>query len=75
MIIRAINPDREYEIETEAVLFYAARTMGQDVSLSAVFVDCLPEEDEVHFGEDFLDALEYPRPVSWGIRVIGPRSR
>ena len=41
--------------------------MGQDVSLSAASVDCLPDEHEVHFGEDFFGRVEASVP-----RVLGP---
>ena len=41
--------------------------MGQDVGLSAVSVDCLHEEDEVHFGEDLFGRVDASAP-----RVLGP---
>ena len=40
--------------------------MGQDVSLSAVSVASLPEEDEGHFGEVFGGCVEVSAP-----RVLG----
>ena len=37
---------------------YAASTLGEDVSLSALSVDCLHEEEEFHFVDDDVKCVE-----------------
>ena len=69
-IMRAISPDWEYEIKDEAVLLMRQALWGRALALARYLLAVCPRETKFISEKIFLAALKYPRPLSWGIRVM-----